>query len=58
MKFNIYTLNDNGSGMKYSNKEDFMKEIGLMVDDCTANGGTQFTIHIDADASCFYKDNE
>ena len=58
MKFNIYTLNDNGSGMKYSNKEDFMKEIGLMIDDCIINGGTQFTIHVDANASCFHKDED
>ena len=58
MKFTISTLNDNGSGMVYKTKEELMKEIGLMVDDCVANGGTFFDIQVDADASCFYVDNE
>lgn len=58
--FTIETLNDNGSGMSYRTKEEFLKEIGLMVDDCIANGGTYFDIQVDSDASCFYneKDNE
>ena len=54
MKFTIETLNDNGSGMEYKTKEEFMKEIGLMIDDCIANGGTFFDIQVDSDASCFY----
>ena len=53
MMFNIYTENDNGSGMTYQTKEDFLKEISLMIDDCIANGGTHFTVSVDADASCF-----
>lgn len=57
MKFNIYTLNDNGSGMKYTNKEDFMKEISLMIDDCIRNGGTYFIADIVSDKSCFHQDN-
>lgn len=57
MTFTIETLNDNGSGMKYKNKEEFMKEIGLMIDDCIANGGTFFDVQVDADASCFYWGN-
>ena len=56
MKFTIETLNDNGSGMVYKTKEEFMKEIGLMIDDCIANGGTFFDVQVDSDASCFYQD--
>lgn len=54
--FTIGTLNDNGSGMKYKTKEEFLNEINLMIDDCIANGGTYFDIQVDSDASCFYKD--
>ena len=53
INFTIETLNDNGSGMKYTSKEAFMKEISLMIDDCIANGGTFFDIQVDSDASCF-----
>lgn len=53
MNFLIATMNDNGSGMEYFSKEDFLEEISLMVDDCIANGGTSFSIQVDADASCF-----
>ena len=58
MKFTIETLNDNGSGMKYFTKEEFLNEISLMVDDCIANGGTFFDVQIDSDVSCFYNDND
>lgn len=51
--FTIETLNDNGSGMKYKTKEEFLKEISLMIDDCIANGGTFFDAQIDSDVSCF-----
>lgn len=54
MKFYINT--ENGSGQKFASKEEFIKEIGLMIDDCVANGGTVFEISVDADASCFYDD--
>lgn len=56
MDFSIYTMNDNGSGMEYFDKEDFLKEISLMIDDCINNGGTYFSIQVYADASCFYCD--
>lgn len=58
MEFTIETLNDNGSGVKYSTKETFLKEISLMIDDCMANGGTFFGAQIDSDASCFLVDEE
>lgn len=58
MKFYINTMNDNGSGMKYYTKEDFLKEISLMIDDCISNGGTYFSSDIDSDASCFYDESE
>ena len=57
MKYTTETMNDNGSGMTYKTKEEFMKEIGLMIDDCIANGGTFFDVQVDSDASCFYWDN-
>lgn len=56
MKFTIETLNDNGSGMEYNNKADFLHELSLMIDDCIANGGTYFDVQVDSDASCFYSD--
>ena len=59
MKFTIETLNDNGSGMLYKTKEDFLKEVGLMIDDCIANGGTFFDIQVepltDDDLKEFYE---
>lgn len=58
INFTIETLNDNGSGMEYTSKEAFMKEISLMVDDCIANGGTFFDIWVDSDASCFCTDED
>lgn len=54
MNFYIQTINDGGSGMEYHTKEDLLKEIGLMIDDCIANGGTFISFDVDADASCFY----
>ena len=56
MKFTISTLN--GSGKKYFDKESFMKEIGLMIDDCINNGGTYFDIEVEADAECHLIDDE
>jgi hypothetical protein len=58
MKFYIETLNDNGSGMKYNTKKDFLNELSNMIDDCIANGGTFFDAQIDSDVSCFNKDKE
>ena len=58
MKFNIYTLNDNGSGMKFVTKAEFLHEISLMIDDCISNGGTFFDIHVNSDVSCFYQEDE
>ena len=56
INFTIETLNDNGSGMEYTSKEAFLKEISLMIDDCIANGGTFFDVQVDSDASCFCTD--
>lgn len=58
MKFYISTEYDSGSGMEYKNKEDFLKEVSLMIDDCIANGGTHFDISVDTDASCFNEEPE
>lgn len=52
MKF--YIGSDSGSGQEFDNKEDFLHELSLMIDDCEANGGSQFDVTVDADASCFY----
>lgn len=53
MNYTIETLNDNGSGMKFRNKEELLKELSMMIDDCIANGGTFFDVQVDSDASCF-----
>ena len=58
INFTIETLNDNGSGMEYTSKEEFMKEISLMIDDCIANGCTFFDIQVDCDVSCFCTDED
>ena len=58
MKFSIHTLNDNGSGMEYHSMEDFFNELKRMIKDCVDNGGTYFDININADASCFCKDDD
>lgn len=50
----FYIGTDNGSGMEFNSKEDFLHEVSLMIDDCAANGGTRFDITVDADADCFY----
>jgi hypothetical protein len=52
MKF--YIGSDSGSGQEFTSKEAFLHELALMIDDCEANGGTQFDVTVDADASCFY----
>lgn len=52
MKF--YIGSDSGSGQEFSTKAGFLHELSMMIDDCKANGGTQFDITVDADASCFY----
>lgn len=58
MKFYIQTLNDNGSGMKYNTKEECLKKISLMIDDCMTNGGTFISFDVDSDTSCFDIDDE
>lgn len=58
MRFSIDTLFDNGSGMEYHDKESFLKEVGLMIDDCMENDGTYFSISVDTDASCFCSDDD
>lgn len=54
MNFFISSINDNGSGMKYSTKEELLHELSLMIGDCIENGGSFMEITVDADASCFY----
>ena len=56
--FSIETLNDNGTGMTYKTKEEFLNEINLMINDCIKNGGTYFDIQVDSDVSCFYQDED
>ena len=49
----FYIGTDNGSGQKFGNKAEFLTALSLMIDDCEANGGTQYDVTVDADASCF-----
>ena len=53
MKFWISDTFTNGSGQKFTDKEAFLRELSLMIDDCEANGGTHFDVEVDTDASCF-----
>lgn len=55
--FEIYTEFDNGSGMDYQSKEEFLEEMSRMIDDCTLNGGTYFRVSVDTNASCFAPEN-
>ena len=55
MKFTIETLNDNGSGMKYRTKEEFLAEIRAMIEDAEKNGCTFFDVQVNSDVSCFYE---
>ena len=55
MKYFIAT--ESGSGQKFKTKEAFLKELSLMIDDCIANGGTEFDIEVYANASCFMEEN-
>ena len=55
MKFYIST--DFGSCQKFNDKKDFLRELEFMINDCEANGGTEFDVTIDADASCFHDDS-
>lgn len=52
MKFYIGV--ENSSGQEFNSKEDFLRELSLMIDDCEANGGKQFDVTVDSDESCFY----
>lgn len=58
MKSFVSSNFDNGSGCSYNTKEEIMREISLMIDDCIANGGSQFDVTIDSDASCYKPDEE
>lgn len=51
MKF--YIGSESGSGMEFRNIEDFLMELTLMIEDCETNGGTEFSVTVEADASCF-----
>lgn len=53
-EMSFYIGQDNGSGQEFNSKEEFLHELSLMIDDCAANGGTQFDVTVDADADCFY----
>ena len=56
MKYFISKLNDNGSGMEYATKEEFLKEVSRLVNDFESNGGTRFDMTVDSDVSCFSLD--
>ena len=51
MKF--YIGAKNSSGQEFETKEEFLKEVSLMIDNCEVNGGLQFDIEVESDASCF-----
>lgn len=49
----FYVDMENGTGMKYTNKKDFLDELSRMIDDCAKHGGSYFSTFVDADANCF-----
>ncbi len=51
MEFYIGT--EHSSGMKFKTKEEFLKEIELMVDCFIKNDGSYFEVTVDSDVSCF-----
>ena len=58
MKFYISDTFTNGSGQEFTDKEAFLQELSLMIEDCENNGGTTFDITVNSDASCFVDDEE
>ena len=48
MKFSITTLYDNGSGMKYFSKEEFLNMVSNLIDEAEETGFNYFHIDIDA----------
>lgn len=55
---NFYVATESGSGCTYFTKEEFLAEVGMMIDDCVANGGSFFHAFVEADASCYADSNE
>lgn len=53
---NFYIGSDSGSGQEFCDKESFLEELSMMIDDCMTNGGTRFDVTVDADAFCFNVD--
>ena len=53
MIFYISDIFSGGTGQRFFDKESFLKELSLMIDDCIKNGGTAFDVEVDTDASCF-----
>lgn len=51
MKFYINSLN--GSGMEYETMEEFLTELESEIRDCKDNGGTEFSVFVEADACRF-----
>lgn len=56
--FTIETVNDNGSGIKYYSKNEFLTEISRMVDDALLNGCTFIDFQCDSDASFFANNSD
>lgn len=51
----FYIDMENGTGMKYDTKEEFIEELSRMIDDCAKHEGKYFSAFVDADANCFSK---
>ena len=51
MEYIIKTLNDNGTGIKTDDIEDFMMCLRSMVSNCIASGATSIEVDIDSDSS-------
>lgn len=49
MLFCIKTLNDNGTGYTYPNKELLMEHISTVLDHCIENGATYVDFEVESD---------
>lgn len=53
MDFYINTSIDNGTGMTFNSKEEFLQTLSILIDNCISNNGIYFDVMVDSDTNCF-----
>ena len=53
MNFYINTSIDNGTGMTFNSKEEFLQTLSVLIDNCITNNCNYFDVMIDSDTNCF-----